>query len=147
MPHWLAYCCLDTNIMTDIILFLRSNRLNTCPTQCQVQVWNMMKPLYWRTLNSKDAGRQPLGSSQGLMKWNKTKLMGWVYKNYGMHFCIGENGINPYPKLILSITKPIGGSMRACHAAGPGSIPGRDKFPGWGFSGFFLACKTNVWKL
>ena len=26
-----------------------------------------------------------------------------------------------------------GGSMRACHAAGPGSIPGRDKFPGWGF--------------
>ena len=25
------------------------------------------------------------------------------------------------------------GSTRACHAAGPGSIPGRDKFPGWGF--------------
>ena len=24
-------------------------------------------------------------------------------------------------------------SMRACHAAGPGSIPGRDKFPGRGF--------------
>ena len=23
-----------------------------------------------------------------------------------------------------------GGSMRACHAAGPNSIPGRDKFPG-----------------
>ena len=22
------------------------------------------------------------------------------------------------------------GSMRACHAAGPGSIPGRDRFPG-----------------
>ena len=30
-----------------------------------------------------------------------------------------------------------GGSMRACHAAGPGSIPGRDMFPGWGFSGVF----------
>ena len=29
------------------------------------------------------------------------------------------------------------GSMRACHAAGPGSIPGRDKFPGWGFFGVF----------
>ena len=29
------------------------------------------------------------------------------------------------------------GSMRACHAAGPGSIPGRDKFPGWGFFGGF----------
>ena len=26
-----------------------------------------------------------------------------------------------------------GGIMRACHAAGPGSIPGRDRFPGWGF--------------
>ena len=24
--------------------------------------------------------------------------------------------------------------MRACHAAGPGSIPGQDKFPGGGFS-------------
>ena len=30
-----------------------------------------------------------------------------------------------------------GVSMRACHAAGPGSIPGRDKFPGWGFFGAF----------
>ena len=30
-----------------------------------------------------------------------------------------------------------GGSMRACHAAGPGSIPGRDRFPGWGFFGVF----------
>ena len=41
-----------------------------------------------------------------------------------------------------------GGSMRACHAAGPGSIPGRDKFPGWGFFVvFFLTCKTNVRKL
>ena len=26
-----------------------------------------------------------------------------------------------------------GGSIRACHAAGPGSILGRDKFLGWGF--------------
>ena len=26
-----------------------------------------------------------------------------------------------------------GGSMCTCHAAGPGSIPSRDKFPGWGF--------------
>ena len=30
---------------------------------------------------------------------------------------------------------------------GPGSIPGRDKFPGWDFSGFFLTCTTNVRKL
>ena len=26
-----------------------------------------------------------------------------------------------------------GDSMRACHATGPGSIPGRDKFSGWTF--------------
>ena len=30
-----------------------------------------------------------------------------------------------------------GGSVRACHAAGPGSIPGRNKFPEWGFFGGF----------
>ena len=30
-----------------------------------------------------------------------------------------------------------GGSMRACHAAGPGLIPGWDEFPGWGFFGVF----------
>ena len=29
------------------------------------------------------------------------------------------------------------GSMRACNTAGPGSIPGRDKFPGRGFLGVF----------
>ena len=29
------------------------------------------------------------------------------------------------------------GSMRSCHVAGPGSIPGRDKFPRWGFFGVF----------
>ena len=34
--------------------------------------------------------------------------------------------------------------MRACLAAGPGSIPGRDKFPVWGFSGFFLTYKKNI---
>ena len=37
--------------------------------------------------------------------------------------------------------------MHACHAAGPDLIPGPDKFPGWGFSGFFLSCNTNVRKL
>ena len=39
----------------------------------------------------------------------------------------------------LSVVHRCGtsGSMRACHAAGTGSIPGRDKFPGWGFFGVF----------
>ena len=30
-----------------------------------------------------------------------------------------------------------GGSMQDCPAAGPGSIPDRDKFPGWGLIGVF----------
>ena len=30
-----------------------------------------------------------------------------------------------------------GGSVRACHTAGPGSIRGRDKFPGWDIFGAF----------
>ena len=37
--------------------------------------------------------------------------------------------------------------MRACHAADPGSIPGRTSFLGEVFWVFFLACKTNVRKL
>ena len=40
-----------------------------------------------------------------------------------------------------------GGSMRACHAAGPGSIPVGTSFLGEVFSGFFLTCKINVRKL
>ena len=38
-------------------------------------------------------------------------------------------------------------SMRACHAAGLGSIPVGTSFLGEVFSGFFLTCKTNVRKL
>ena len=44
----------------------------------------------------------------------------------------------PWNLLFLSVHRcGLGGSMRTCHAAGPGSIPGRDKFPGWGFFGVF----------
>ena len=39
------------------------------------------------------------------------------------------------------------GSMRACHAAGPGSIPVGTSLLVEIFSGFFLTCKTNVRKL
>ena len=35
----------------------------------------------------------------------------------------------PMPKVL--------GSVRAPHTVGPGSIPARDKFPGWGFFGAF----------
>ena len=36
-----------------------------------------------------------------------------------------------------------GASMCACHAAGPGSIPGRDKFLGEVFRGF----SSPVWQM
>ena len=36
-----------------------------------------------------------------------------------------------------------GGSKHACHAVSLGSIPDRDKFPGWGFLGFFSHLKDK----
>ena len=61
---------------------------------------------------------------------------------------------NVIPQIILKSLEPFVhrceacGSIRACQAAGPGSIPGRDKFPGWSFfRDLFLTCKTTVRKL
>ena len=39
-----------------------------------------------------------------------------------------------------------GGSMCTCHAAGLGSIPGRDMFPGWGFFGVFPHLSDKCWE-
>ena len=37
----------------------------------------------------------------------------------------------PSEKRLINVHRcETSGSMRACHAAGPGSIPGRDRFPG-----------------
>ena len=43
--------------------------------------------------------------------------------------------VDTFGNLRIKIVHRCGasGSMRACHAAGPGSIPGRERFPGWGF--------------
>ena len=57
-----------------------------------------------------------------------------------------QNNLPSYTSLklvIYSLSQTVhrcglGGSMRACHAAGPGSFPGRGKFPGWFFRGFSL---------
>ena len=53
----------------------------------------------------------------------------YLYKNERVHRC------------------GTGGSMRTCHAAGPGSVPVRDRSPGWGFSGFSSPVRQNVRKL
>ena len=57
----------------------------------------------------------------------------WFPQNY--IFCIRQV-LNGSPSYIVHRCG-ASGSMRACHAAGPGSFPGRDKFRGWGyFRGF-----------
>ena len=63
-----------------------------------------------------------------------------------LHSLCGQKKYVYDPELIPSAVHRCGesGSMRACHAVGPGSIPGRDRFPGWGFFGVFLTCKTNL---
>ena len=53
------------------------------------------------------------------------------FGNIVIHYQNYHEIINVYPTMGAS------GSMRACHAAGPGSIPGRDRFPGWVFFGVF----------
>ena len=58
----------------------------------------------------------------------------------GMKYEQCENGASVITLCMLLTSTAVGqvvGSTRTCHAAGPGSIPGRDKFPGRGFFGVF----------
>ena len=61
---------------------------------------------------------------------------GQIIKNYFSSFR-DFSGKSRYCHIIGVHCCGASGSMRACHAAGPGSIPGRDKFPGWGYFGVF----------
>ena len=57
-----------------------------------------MKPLYYRSMSSKGAGRpRPMHHHKG--GWNETKWMRWVWRNGGMKFVVGENGRNPSKNL------------------------------------------------
>ena len=49
-----------------------------------------MKPLYWRSENSMDAGPP----NYHRVVWNETKWMRWVWRNGGMKFVPGENEKN-----------------------------------------------------
>ena len=64
-------------------------------------------------------------------------LLQQVNSVYLLVFCNSEWNIIIAEKGIGVHRCGASGSMRACHAAGPGSIPGRDKFPGWVFFGVF----------
>ena len=74
------------------------NILNSCPTQGRVEGWDAMKPLYYRSVSSKGAGRPRL-SHHHKGGWNETKWMRWVWRNGGMKFVVGENGRNPIKNL------------------------------------------------
>ena len=88
-----------------------------------------------------------------VIAWTHNELVWWMLKNLpfpAAQEVRDRSGATPCIVMKNDRVHRCGasGSMRACHAAGPGSIPGRDKFPGWGFfSWFFLTCKTNVGKL
>ena len=64
----------------------------------------------------------------------------WSIRNVNRVGC--ADGILHLPNIWQKVINKVhrcgtGDSMCACQAAAPGSIPGRDKFPGWGFFGVF----------
>ena len=48
-----------------------TNILNSCPTQGRVEGWDAMKPLYWRSLNSKDSGLTITGENEMKRNWDE----------------------------------------------------------------------------
>ena len=57
-----------------------------------------MKPLYYRSVSSKVAGRPRL-THHHKGGWNETKWMRWAWRNGGMKFVVGETGRNPVKNL------------------------------------------------
>ena len=62
------------------------NILNSCPTQSRVEVRDAMKPLYYRTVSSKGAGRPRL-THHHKGWWNGTKWMRWVFEKWWNEIC------------------------------------------------------------
>ena len=91
---------LYSNYVFSLFLWCRINIniLNSCPTQGRVEGWDVMKPRYCRSVNSKGAGRPRL-THHHKGWWNETKWMRWVWRNDGKKFVVGENGRNPEKNL------------------------------------------------
>ena len=70
-------------------------------------------------------------------------------KSAGEHMCISacSSSIGSWKHRSFLFCPPLWDRWQHACLSRSGSIPGRDKFPGWGFSGFFLTCETNVRKL
>ena len=60
---------------------------------------NAMNPCYWRSVNSKDAGRPWLTHHHRGGRKNWTKWMRWVWRNDEMNFMAEENGRNSVKNL------------------------------------------------
>ena len=85
-------------VRQQMILHKKINILNSCTTQGQVEGWDAMKPLYYRSVSSKGAG-QPHLTHHHKGWWNETKWMRWECRNGGMKFVAEENGRNPEKNL------------------------------------------------
>ena len=57
-----------------------------------------MRPLYYRSVSSKGAGRPRL-MHHHKDRWNETKWMRWVWRNGGLKFVVGKNWRNPMKNL------------------------------------------------
>ena len=82
-------------------------------------------------------------------RWTKLLYMSWKFYRKILNVLLQNLlRMEHFEIFILKLVHRCGasGSMRACHAAAPGSIPGRDRFPGWGFFGVFphLSDKCQV---
>ena len=73
-----------------------------------------MKPQYYRSVSSKDAGRPRL-THHHKGGWNETKWMRWVWRNGGMKCVVGENGRKPVKNNTQTPFRP----PRKTHMEGP----------------------------
>ena len=95
-------CCSILKIWLEVsnsdVIYININILNSCPTQGRVEGWDVMKPLYYRSVSSKGAGRPRLST---ITRADEMKRNGWdeCGENGGMKFVVGENGRNPEKNL------------------------------------------------
>ena len=89
----------------NLVLFLQTFQvnvfkkiLNSCPTQGRVEGWDAMKPLQYRSVSSKGAGRPRL-KHHHKGGWNETKWMRWGWRNGEVKLVVGENERNPVKNL------------------------------------------------
>ena len=100
----------------------------TAPIQSLVKLLPWFRSLRWKTCLRQNCSLGSCACSEG-PALGQTHWWWWWWWIWQFQ--------NP-TKLCTSVHRcGPGATMRTCHAAGPCSIPGRDKFPGWGFFGVF----------